>query len=207
MDWLLQPDIAYVLLVVGIALGVLAVLTPGTGFLEVASLVSLALAGYAMLYLPLNLWAFGLLLLALAAFVQGIRRPKERRWTALAALAFILGSVFLFRVPGRWLAVHPLVAAVTSVTFGTFFWFAVRKTLEALKRPPVQSLDALIGQLGETRTEVHHSGTVYVAGELWSARSACPIPPGRTVRVIGREGFVLLVEPVHEDDGPCEQSM
>ncbi|NPA27231.1 MAG: hypothetical protein GXO36_06515 [Chloroflexi bacterium] len=203
MDWLLHPDVAYVLLVLGIALGVLAVVTPGTGFLEIAALVSLGLAGYAMLYLPLNPWAFGLLAVALAAFVQSVRRPKQRLWSALAVAAFILGSVFLFRTPGRWLGVHPLTAVLTSLSFGTFFWFVVRKALEALQRPPMQSLDALIGQIGETRTEVHHTGTVYVAGELWSARSVCPIPPGKEVRVIGREGFVLLVEPVHEPKVAC----
>jgi membrane-bound ClpP family serine protease len=54
----------------------------------------------------------------------------------------------------------------------------------------------LIGQVGETRTRVHHEGTVQLQGELWSARSQKPIPAGRKVQVTGREGFVLIVEEI-----------
>jgi membrane-bound ClpP family serine protease len=52
----------------------------------------------------------------------------------------------------------------------------------------------LLGQVGEARTKVNDEGSVLVAGELWSARSASPIPAGSTIRVVGREGFVLIVE-------------
>jgi membrane-bound ClpP family serine protease len=52
----------------------------------------------------------------------------------------------------------------------------------------------LVGQPGEARTEVYNDGSVQVSGELWSARSDHPIPAGSHVRVVGREGFVLVVE-------------
>ncbi len=199
----LTPDVAYVLLVAAIVLTSLAVVTPGTGVLEVAAFIALALTGYALWVLPFNGWALLILAVGAGLFVQAVRKPRAAGWLAAAALAFIVGSVFLFRAPRGAVAVHPALAVVTSASVGGYFWIAVRKALEAMRRPPVQDMDALIGQVGETRTAVHHEGTVYVDGELWSARSPCPIPAGHPVRVVGREGFVLLVEPLPETDLPC----
>ncbi len=203
MESWLTPDVAYGLLVAAIVLTTLAVITPGTGVLEVAAFVTLGLTGYALWVLPFNPWALGVLAVAAGLFVQAVRRPRAWGWLAAAAVGFIVGSVFLFHAPGGMLAVHPALAFVASVGVGGYFWLAVRKALEAMRRPPVQALDALIGQVGEARTPVHHEGTVYVDGELWSARSPCPIPAGATVRVVGREGFVLLVEPWAEAEAGC----
>jgi membrane-bound serine protease (ClpP class) len=73
-------------------------------------------------------------------------------------------------------------------------WFAVRKSLEATSIKPSHDLAGLVGQIGEARTKVNEEGSVLVAGELWSARSEKPIPAGSSIRVIGREGFILVVE-------------
>ena len=59
---------------------------------------------------------------------------------------------------------------------------------------PTHDLDGLVGQIGESRTAVHEDGSVQVAGELWSARSAEQIAAGSHVRVVRREGFILVVE-------------
>jgi membrane-bound ClpP family serine protease len=63
-----------------------------------------------------------------------------------------------------------------------------------MQRGPVHNPDALIGQIGEARTEIHAEGSVQAGGELWSARSEKPIKMGSAVRILGREGFVLVVE-------------
>jgi membrane-bound ClpP family serine protease len=73
-------------------------------------------------------------------------------------------------------------------------WVVVRKSLEAAARRPAHDLDALVGQVGESRSPIEADGNVYVNGELWSARSEVRIEPGRRIRVIRREGFTLLVE-------------
>ncbi len=200
----ISPNVAYVLLVAAILLTSLAVITPGTGVLEIAAFVALGLTGYALWLLPFNAWALLILLLGGGLFVQAVRRPRAWGWLVGAAVAFIVGSVFLFRAPpGAVVAVHPALATALSLVVGGYFWLAVRQALGTLRRPPLQDLDALIGQVGETRTPVHHEGSVYVAGELWSARSPCPIPAGHLVRVVGREGFILLVEPLPEPVLPC----
>jgi membrane-bound serine protease (ClpP class) len=88
------------------------------------------------------------------------------------------------------------VALVVSVLSGGFFWFLARKAIEAGSVPPHQDLQALIGAIGEAKTDIHQEGSVYAGGELWSACSDHPIPAGTRVRVLEREGFTLKVEAI-----------
>jgi membrane-bound ClpP family serine protease len=83
---------------------------------------------------------------------------------------------------------------VASGLVAGFLWIAVRKSVEATSMKPTHDLAGLVGQIGEARTRVDDEGSVLVAGEMWSARSEKPIPAGSSVRVIRREGFILIVE-------------
>jgi len=157
----------------------------------------LLLAGYSTTLLEVNVWAVGVWIVGVVFFGFSVRsRRRSMLWLALALLTMIVGSVFVFRSPAGGSAVSPALAVVTSLFVGGFGWLIARKILEAEARPPLQSLDRLIGQVGEARTDVHHEGSVWVAGELWTARSAQPIAAGSEVRVVGREGLILLVEEV-----------
>ncbi len=195
MNIFLDPNVAYVLLVFGFMLAILAVLTPGTGILEVAGLFALALAGWAVYVLDVNLWALVILILGVFPFLIAVRRSGQLVYLAIAIGALVVGSLFLFRGEGLRPAVNPILALVSSVISGGFLWFAATKTLEAIEVRPSHDLSGLVGQVGEARTEIHEEGSVYIAGEMWTAYSAEPIPDGERVRVIGREGFVLEVEP------------
>ena len=88
----------------------------------------------------------------------------------------------------------PLVALLASGLVAGFLWIAVRKSLEAASMRPSHDLAGLVGQIGEARTKVEEDGSVQVAGELWSARSEKPIAAGSPIRVVRRDGFVLIVE-------------
>lgn len=196
MEFLLNPNVAYMFLVVGLLLTMLAILTPGTGILEVGALFCLALAAYATYTIGFNPWVLILLLLTLGPFVYAIRSPRRKVWLGGSLLVMLLSSFYLFNTEGWLPVVNPFLGLVVSGLVGGFLWLAVTKTLQAHTQRPAHELSALIGQIGETRTEVYETGSVYVAGELWSARSASPLPPNTPVRVIGREGFVLLVEKI-----------
>ncbi len=198
MSLLLDPNVAYLLLVLTIFFATAAILVPGTGALEVLTLTLGVLAGYAMLHQDLNAGALVALVAALGALVAALFLHRHRGiWLSLSAVGFIGGSLFLFRVPGQVIAVHPVLALTVSLLLGLYFWFGVRKGIEAWRdQPPIHAPERLIGQIGEARTAIHHEGSVYVDGELWSARSAIPIPAGTRVRVINREGLILVVEPL-----------
>jgi membrane-bound serine protease (ClpP class) len=195
MNILLDPNLAYLLLLVGTLLGLLALVTPGTGGLEIGAFFCLLLAGYAITQLEFNLWALILIIVSVAPFVYAIRKPKQEAFLALAILGLVIGSAYLFLGEKWWLpGVNPFVALVASLMYAAFVWLAVRKSIQAILAPPTHNLAALVGQVGEAKTRIHEDGSAQVAGELWSARSKTPIPAGRQVKVIARDGFILEVE-------------
>lgn len=194
MDFLLDPNVAYLFLLGGVLLGLMAIVTPGTGVFEVGAFFCLALAGYAVYFRSINIWALVVLVLSVIPFVYAIQKPKREWFLALSILGLVVGSVFLFSTNGFQPAVSPLLALISSVLFAGFLWIAIQKTLQAAHAIPSHDLSTLVGQIGEAKTRIHADGSVQVAGELWSARSEKSIPNGSPVKVVGREGFVLVVE-------------
>lgn len=194
MDFLLDPNIAYLFLLAGVLLGLMAIISPGTGMFEVGSFFCLALAGYAVYNLSFNLWALIVLILSIIPFVYAIQKPKRERYLALSILGLVVGSVFLFATDDWKPAVNWGLALVASVLYAGFIWIAVRKTLQAAHSIPSHDLSTLIGQVGEAKTRIFKDGSIQVDGELWSARSEKSIPNGSFVRVVAREGFILVVE-------------
>jgi membrane-bound serine protease (ClpP class) len=193
MDILLDPNVAYLFLIGGVLLAMLALASPGTGLFEIGAFFCIALAGYAIYNLSFNGWALFLLLLGVVPFVYTLQKPKREPFLILSILLLIAGSVFMFpRAAGQ--GVNPVVAALASILLAGFLWIAARKSVEASSARPSHDLGGLVGQIGEAKTKVYEEGSVQVAGELWSARSEKPIPTGSPVRVIQREGFILLVE-------------
>lgn len=201
---LLNPNVAYLLLVGGFLLAILALLSPGTGILEVSALFALLLAGWAVYHLPINLWALLVLLLGVFPFLLAVRKSRRLIYLVFSILTLVLGSAFLFQGENWHPAVHPILALVVSVLTGGFVWLVVTKTLEAGLARPEHDLSRLVGAIGEAKTDIHMEGSVQVAGELWSARSQKPIPAGSVVRVMRMDGFVLEVEQVHEMDAPSQ---
>jgi len=195
MDILYNPNIAYILLVAGFVLALLAIAAPGTGLLEIGAFFLLALAGASVYRIGFNLWALIVLVLAFIPFIYAIRKPKREWALILGILGVIAGSLYLFPSKGLLPAVNPLLAALVSLILAGFTWWAVRKTVAAHHARPLQDLKNLVGQSGEAKTRILDEGSVQVAGELWSARSEKPIQAGKRVRVVGREGFVLVVSP------------
>ena len=193
MDFLLDPNIAYLFLLGGVLMAMLALATPGTGFFEIGAFFCIALAGYAVYNLSFNWWALILLALSVVPFIYAIQRPKRELYLGLSILLLVIGSVFMFPQNGG-LAVNPFVAVLASGLTAGFLWIAVRKSLEAASVRPSHDLAGLVGQIGEARTKVDEDGSVQVAGELWSARSDKPIAAGSPIRVVDRDGFVLIVE-------------
>lgn len=192
MNILLDPNVSYVLLVLGIFLAALALVSPGTGVLEVGALFLTALAAYGAYNLGVNIWSLIVILLAVLLYFYAIRAKSRGLVLGLSILGLMGGSVFLF-TDGWKPLVNPFVAGIVSVLSAGSMWLMITKALEAHRVQPRHSLEALIGQIGEAKTSIHEEGSVQVAGELWSARSLKPIRAGSRVRVLERDGFVLLV--------------
>lgn len=195
-DFLLNPNAVYICLMGGALLAMLALASPGTGLIEIGALFLVVLAGYGLYNLSFNWWALLIMLLSLIPFVYSLEKPKREPFLILAILMLIVGSIFIFPRTIARAGVNPLLALVTSVMVAGFLWIAARKTVEAASIKPSHDLEGLVGQIGEAKSRIHEDGSVQVLGELWSARSDTPIPTGSPIRVVRRDGFILIVEKV-----------
>jgi membrane-bound serine protease (ClpP class) len=200
MSFLFDPNVAYLLLVLGFILSALALFTPGTGLLEVGALFTIAIAGYAMYHLTVNWWALLILLAGVVPFVLAVRKPKQWYWLIPTVILFIVGAIFLTPQTLSSQAVNPVFAVFMSLLSVGLLWFIGRKSVEAMKMKPSQDLKRLIGLVGEARTDIKNTGTVYVGGEEWTARSSTIIHAGSLVKVKEREGLVLIVEPEKKNE-------
>jgi membrane-bound serine protease (ClpP class) len=194
MDFLLNPNVAYLFLLGGVLMAMLALATPGTGFFEVGALFCIALAGYGIYNLPFNWWALALIFLSVAPFIYSIQKPKREVYLGISIVVLVVGSIFLFPNQTGGPGVNLFVAFIASILVAGFLWLAVGKSIQASQIRPAHDLDALVGQIGEAKTKILDEGSVQVAGELWTARSEKAIPVGASIRVIRREGFVLIIE-------------
>ncbi len=186
MEFLLDANVAYVLLVVGTLLILMGLLTPGTGIFELSALFALVLAGYGAYNLGINPWAMVPLALALVPFLYAIRLPRWR--TVLLVTTILLamsGSILLFPgEDGRLIGVNLLLAGFVSLTASGLLWLFVERTLTAMMSLPTHDDHHLIGQIGEARTDIHDEGSVQVSSELWSAKSTAPILAGRICSIM-----------------------
>ena len=153
---------------------------------------------YIIFNVPINFWALGLLFLGVILFLLSLRKFKNLVYLGLSIAAVIVGSIFLFDQEGWQPAVNPFLAVTVSIFVAGFVWVVAQKALEADRMRPVHSLESLIGAVGEARTAISDDGSVQVEGELWSAKSDETIPDGSQIRVVGRDGFRLKVEPIDE---------
>lgn len=195
MDFIINPDWAYIVLVAGVVLAFFSASAPGTGVGEVVSIFCLVLAGYAAYVLSINWWALIFLLGGIVPFVMAVRKPNQSLiYLSVCIVLLIIGSVFLFPGEDSVIGVSPAVAIFISILMAMIMWYVLRQFVELTSRRPTHDLDALVGEIGTATSAVHKEGSVYVHGEMWSAKSNVKISSGSQVRVVSREGFVLVVE-------------
>lgn len=196
--WLLltNPNISFLLLVLGLWCVVMAVSVPGTGVPEAAAVVSLALAAVGLLQLPFSLAGLLLLGLALLLFVFEFQVNAHGALLLAGGAALAVGALVVYGGADRSGARLSWVTVVGAPLVSTlFFAFLIRKGLAAQRAPALQDLGRLIGQAGVARTTIAREGSVYVAGELWSATAEQFIAAETPVVVVGRAGLVLKVVP------------
>jgi membrane-bound serine protease (ClpP class) len=193
--FLLNPNVVYLALVAAMVLTIMAILTPGTGIFEIGALFAYVLAGWGMFVLTINLWALGLLVVGVFPFLLLTRRTGNRAFLVISLASLAIGSAYLLQGEPAWLpAANPALAVFVSALMSAAMWLVTVKVLELESLQPSHDLRRLIGEVGRAETEIHQEGSAQIARELWSVRSETPIPKGAPVRVVDREGLILIVE-------------
>jgi membrane-bound serine protease (ClpP class) len=200
MDWqrrllvlLADPNVAYLLLMVGL-IGVFFELAhPGVIFPGVAGGISLILAFYALQALPVS--AAGLLLILLAAvlFIAEVKVVSYGILGIGGTISLLLGSMMLVRSPLPWLRVSLLVILPMVALSVLFFLVVLRLVLRARERPPTTGREGMVGVVGEALEDLDPAGDVFVRGETWKARSREFVAKGERVRVVAVRGLTLDV--------------
>ena len=191
-----DPNLAYILLLVGIYGLVYEFANPGAVLPGTVGAVSLLLALYAFQLLPINYAGMALIILGLALMIAEAFVPSFGALGLGGAAAFVIGSVILIdtEVPGFGISL-PLIVGF-ALSSALLLFFIIGMALKAHRRPVTSGSEELIGAVGEAVSGFPGAGSVHLHGEIWSARSDRGIAPGAPIRVIGRDGLTLLVEPL-----------
>jgi membrane-bound serine protease (ClpP class) len=196
---LTDPNIAYLLLLAGI-LGIAFELAhPGIFAPGVLGAISLLLGLFALSIVPFDLAGLGLTLLGIGLMVAEAFVPSFGALGLGGLTAFVLGSLMTFDTPGYRLA-WPVVAGA-AVVCAALFLLVLAMLVRARRRPASTGDAALIGATAEVIGWREGEGEVAALGERWRARAGRTLAAGQTVRIVGRDGLTLRVEPATSGDG------
>ena len=192
-----DPNVAFILLMIGFYGIVLEFWNPGTLIPGTIGAISIILALMALTALPVHYGALGLLILGMALMVAEAFKPGVGILGAGGLIAFVVGAIFLFEGTGWDIEVSlswPVIIGATLTTAVVIFGI-VAAAAKAYKRPALTGSEEMIGSRGEVIEWAGTSGRVHIHGETWSARAERPFQTKEKVRVVGRDGLTLIVEP------------
>jgi membrane-bound serine protease (ClpP class) len=198
-----DPNIAYILMMIGLAGLYFELSHPGVILPGVIGSVALVLAFYSLQTLPVNTAGILLIGLALIFFILEMKIASFGLLSVAGILSLLLGSVMLFdRVDGRiglsWTVMIPTIGLV-----GGFFAVVAGLVFRSRLRRPMTGSTGLIGETGVVKMPLAPTGRVQVRGELWFARCRTPVGVDQQVRVTAVDGLTLEVEPeVFDDKAP-----
>jgi len=194
-----NPNVAYVLMLLGIYGLFFELANPGYVLPGVIGGICLLLALYSMQVLPVNFTGVALILLGMAFMVAELFMPSFGALGIGGIISFIIGSIILFDVEGKGeLAISKsLVFAVAAIT-ATFFLVVIRMVVRAHQKPVVSGAEEMVGALGEVVADFDKKGFIHVHGENWQAESTIPVKAGERVRVTAINGLILKIEPMKE---------
>jgi len=192
-----DPNIAYILMMLGMFGLLFELYNPGLIFPGVVGVISLIIAFYSMHTLPINYAGLALIIFGVLLFVLEIKIVSHGLLAIGGVLSFFIGSVMLIQTPSilEFAEISWSVISLTTLLTAFFFVFLLGLGLKIQKRTPVNGKEGLIGELGDAVTALNPDGTVKVHGEFWQAVAASEkISKGESIRVTGITNLKLQVE-------------
>jgi len=193
-----SPPVAYLFLIIGLALIVFEFFTAGIGVAGVVGAALTLLGFYGFGALPERGWALVLLLFSYVAFSIDVQVGLPRLWTGIGLTAFTFGSFFLFPTYDQqnlrmsWLT---LLVGIGGIAL-TYISGMPSMTRTRFATPTI-GRESLIGSIGRAVTDIAPDGAVQIGESRWKARTnrATPVKAGESARVVAIDGIVLEVEP------------
>ncbi|MBS1803403.1 MAG: nodulation protein NfeD [Acidobacteria bacterium] len=202
LTWLVNPNIALLLLVGGALLIYLEFNTPGTIVPGALGTLMVLLGIFALDLLPIRFTAVMLLLAAFALMLLEAKFGGHGVLAITGILCLAFGTLTLVAAPIPELRINPWVAVGVSLGFGTITVFLVHLALKAKRLKSRLGADALVGSEASAMEPLLPEGHVLVEGEIWRAVASAPVPAGTKLRVVGHEQYLLRVAPVESASQP-----
>jgi len=193
-----SPPVAYLFLIIGLALLIFEFFTAGIGVAGVVGAVLLMLSFYGLGELPERNWALILMFLSMFAFSIDVQVGIPRFWTGIGLVAFSVSSVFMFPVfDQQSLSVSWLSLLVGIGGIALTFVSGMPSMTRTRFATPTVGRERLIGEVGMAVSDISPDGAVQIGAARWKARTnrATPVKSGEMARVVAIDGIVLQVEP------------
>ncbi len=195
VESLKDPNIVYVLLIIGFYGIIFELATPGTSIGGIIGGTGLILALYGMSSLPVNYAGLILMGFSFVLFVIDIKMPTHGILTFGGIVALTLGSLILFKTSEMFLQLSKALVATTVITTTGLLAFILPMIIRSQRRKASSGVDILVNASGEAKTDLTPKGIVHVNGEDWYAESPeGTIKSGEKIRVISIDGLILKVE-------------
>jgi len=196
-----NPNIAYILLMIGLAGLYFELSHPGAIFPGVIGGISLVLAFFALQTLPVNYAGILLIILAIIFFIMEMKISSYGLLSVAGFVSLLLGSLMLFKGTGPDTKLSLSVLLPTLILISGFFAFVAGLVFRAQISKPRTGTKGLVGEIGIVKKALTPEGKVFVHGELWNATARKEIGENVKVRVVNVENLMLEVEPQEETAG------
>ncbi|MBN1613715.1 MAG: nodulation protein NfeD [Deltaproteobacteria bacterium] len=191
-----DPNIAYLLFLVGLAGLYFELAHPGVILPGVIGGISLILAFFAMQTLPVNYAGILLILFAVILFIAEIKVVSHGLLSVGGVISLTIGSLMLFDSPEPALRVSFSVMIPAVAIVSLFFLAVIALVLKAQIRRQFTGAEGMVGWEGRAVTDILTEGKVIVQGEYWNAKSDKPVERGKKIRVLKVEGLSMKVEEI-----------
>lgn len=192
---LTNPNVAYILLLLGIYGLFFELQNPGMIFPGVVGAICIILGFYALHLLPVNYAGVALIFLSAVLFILEIYTTSNGLLAIGGIVALVFGSIILFESDVPFLRLSWEVIMFAVVIIAAFFIFLVFLGIRAQFRKRQTGQEGIVGEIGIAKTKIDQSGgTVFVHGEFWNAVSDTAIKKDARVRVISVKAMILKVE-------------
>jgi membrane-bound serine protease (ClpP class) len=196
-----NPNIAYILLMIGFAGLYFELSHPGAIFPGVIGGIALILAFFALQTLPVNYAGILLIILAIVFFIMEMKISSYGLLSVAGIVSLLLGSLMMFKDTGPDMRLSLKVLLPTIILISGFFVFVAGLVFRAQMAKPRTGTKGLVGEIGMVKKALTPEGKVFVHGELWNAKAEKAIDEGAKVRVVNVVNLMLEVEPLDEHSG------
>jgi membrane-bound serine protease (ClpP class) len=193
-----NPNIAYILMMIGLAGLYFELSHPGAIFPGVIGGIALILAFFAMQTLPVNYAGILLIVLAIIFFIMEMKITSYGLLSVAGVVSLFLGSLMLFEGSTPDMKLSWRVLLPTVILISGFFTAVASLVFRAQISKPTTGAMGLVGEIGVVKKALMPEGKVFVHGELWNARAKEPLDENVKVRVVKVVNLVLEVESIDE---------